>query len=149
MAESTEMSNAKSLIDADIFDTSGERLGGVEDLVVDVHNGTVAFVVVSVGGMLGMGGKLYAVPWQAVRLQPDHRQFILDVTGDRWKNAPGFDKSSWPDMSSEEFRNQIYGYYGGTARYSHERAVAPLAQGAPAGMSPARTTIHSARSGTN
>ncbi len=68
--------------------------------------------MLSFGGILDIGDKLFAVPWQAFKLNTETHQFILDVPKERLQNAPGFDKSDWPDMAQPEFENMIHGYYG-------------------------------------
>ena len=58
-----------------------------------------------------MGDKLFAVPWSALRVDEDEKQFILDVEKNRLEKAPGFDKDNWPDMADTSWGSQIYSYY--------------------------------------
>ena len=88
-----------------------ENLGKVEDLMIDLENGRIAYCVVSFGGFLGMGDKLFAVPWPAMTLDMEEHAFILDVPKDRLKDAPGFDKDAWPDITDADMRARIYGFY--------------------------------------
>src|SRR3954466_7717689 len=73
-----------------VVNRAGENLGEIKDIMIDVPSGRVAYAVLSFGGMLGMGDKLFAIPWQALQLDPPNHCFILDVDQDRLKNAPGF-----------------------------------------------------------
>ena len=59
--------------------------------MLDVPSGRVAYAVLSFGGFLGMGEKLFAVPWSALTLDTVNKRFVLDVTKERLKDAPGFD----------------------------------------------------------
>jgi hypothetical protein len=59
-----------------------------------------------------MGDKLFAVPWDALTLDPEHKRFVLNVEKDRLKNAPGFRKDKWPDMSDPAWAKIIHAYYG-------------------------------------
>jgi hypothetical protein len=77
-----------------------------------MQSGRISYAVLSFGGLLGMGDKLFAVPWQALELDTTNKRFILDVSKERLENAPGFDKDRWPDMASSEFTSQIHGFYG-------------------------------------
>lgn len=89
----------------------GEDLGKIEEIMLDVPTGSIAYAVLSFGGFLGIGDKLFAVPWDALVLNEDSKCFVLNVSKDRLKDAPGFDKNNWPDMSAPEFGGKIYDYY--------------------------------------
>ena len=101
-----------TLIGDDVYNTEGEKLGDIKELMLNVHEGKISYAVLSFGGFLGMGDKLFAVPWTALTLDTDNKRFVLNVDKDRMKNAPGFDKSKWPDMASQEWAKEIDGYYG-------------------------------------
>jgi PRC-barrel domain len=90
----------------------GQNLGDIKDVVIDRASGRIAYAVVSFGGFLGMGEKLFAVPWGAFS-QPkaDKETFVLDVDKERLKNAPGFDAHNWPQMASREWVTSLYSYY--------------------------------------
>jgi hypothetical protein len=84
----------------------------------------------SSGGVLGLGQKLFAVPWQALTLDTVHKRFTMDVAKDRIENAPGFDTDHWPDMADDQWVQQIHGYYGVPEREgdfigSHVRGSGP------------------------
>ncbi|MGG7597988.1 hypothetical protein ACQ4OD_13210 [Pseudomonas sp. WC1] len=70
--------------------------------------------MLSFGGFLGMGEKLFAVPWGALRLDTVNKRFVLDAYKDRLKNAPGFDKDNRPNMSDPTWGKDIQDYYGTT-----------------------------------
>lgn len=91
---------------------AGDDLGKIEDLMIDVPSGNIAYAVLSFGGVFGIGNKLFAVPWKALSLHREDHSFVLDVEKEKLKNAPGFDKSHWPDFASPQFRESISNYYG-------------------------------------
>jgi sporulation protein YlmC with PRC-barrel domain len=95
-----------------VRNSAGEDLGKIEELMIDLETGRIAYVVLSFGGFLGMGDKLFAIPWEALRLDTDRHEFILDVDKELLKKAPGFDKNDWPDMADRSWGSGIYGYYG-------------------------------------
>lgn len=106
------------LIGDAVVNPRGENLGKIEDLVVDPKTSRIDYAVLSFGGFLGMGDKLFAVPLEAMKLSPEERRFILDVDKERLKNAPGFDKDHWPDTSDRAFGTKVYTYYGYEPRSS-------------------------------
>jgi sporulation protein YlmC with PRC-barrel domain len=110
--------SATTLIGDRVVNRKGEDLGKIEDLMIDPEQGRVGYAVLSFGGFLGMGDKLFAVPLQALQLSREDKRFILDVDKERLKNAPGFDKDKWPDISDRSFGTTVYSYYN-TKPYWH------------------------------
>ena len=104
--------SASSLSGDQVINKAGDDLGKVHEIMIDVPTGKVAYAVLSFGGVLGIGNKLFAVPWGAFILDEDNKQFILDVDKNKLENAPGFDKDNWPDMADPTWRGQIYSHYG-------------------------------------
>jgi sporulation protein YlmC with PRC-barrel domain len=111
---------ASTLAGDSVQNPAGEDLGKVDELMVDIPSGRVAYAVLSIGGFLGMGNKLFAVPWSALRVDEDKKIFVLDVDKKKLENAPGFDKDNWPDMADVAWGTQIYSYYG-AAPYREEK----------------------------
>lgn len=90
----------------------GEDLGKIEELMIDLDRGRVAYAVLSFGGFLGMGDKLFAIPWEALAVDTTEKRFVLNVNKELLERAPGFDKDNWPDMADPAWGVQLYGYYG-------------------------------------
>lgn len=103
---------AATLIGNDVYNHSDEDLGDIKEIMLDMQTGKVSYAVLSFGGFLGMGEKLFAVPWNALTLDPVNERFILNVDKERLKSAPGFDKDNWPDMADQSWRQGIHDYYG-------------------------------------
>jgi len=90
---------------------AGEDLGKVEEIMIDVPTGQVAYAVISFGGFLGIGDKLFAVPWRALTLNERDHEFILNVDRRRLETAPGFDRDNWPDMADPHWGEQVDSFY--------------------------------------
>jgi sporulation protein YlmC with PRC-barrel domain len=95
-----------------VINRAGEDLGKIEDFMLNVESGQVAYAVLSFGGFMGMGDKLFAVPMRALNLDTKNKCFVLNVDKERLKEAPGFDKDNWPDMADPQFARQLDTYYG-------------------------------------
>jgi sporulation protein YlmC with PRC-barrel domain len=106
--------SASTLAGDKVRNAAGEDLGKIEELMVDVPSGRVAYAVLSFGGFLGVGNKLFAVPWDALALDQENHEFILNVAKNTLENAPGFDKDNWPDMANASWGAKIYSFYGKT-----------------------------------
>lgn len=111
MVNTAKHLSATSLIGDDIKNPQGESLGDLKELMIDLGNGQIGYAVVAFGGVLGMGEKLFAVPWQSLRVDHENKNLILDVSKERLKDAPGFDKGNWPNFSDPQFAEKIRGYY--------------------------------------
>ncbi len=104
---------ASDLIGKEVTNPKGKNLGEIKDLVNNWRSGGyIEYAVLSFGGFLGLGDKYFAVPWEVMALSGDKEQFILNVKEERLKNAPGFDKDNWPDMSRPEWALVVYQFYG-------------------------------------
>jgi sporulation protein YlmC with PRC-barrel domain len=104
--------SATELIGDKVVNRVGEKLGQIEELMLDVEKGRVAYAVLSFGGFLGMGDKHFAIPFEALKLDADHDSFILDVDQEKLKMAPGFEKSNPPKAADRTWGAEIYKYYG-------------------------------------
>ncbi|MDO8906786.1 PRC-barrel domain-containing protein [Hydrogenophaga sp.] len=103
---------ADTLLGNDVVNTSNENLGDIKEIMLDMRTGHVSYAVLSFGGFLGMGEKLFAVPWDALKLDTVNKNFVLDASKDRLENAPGFDKNDWPDMADTTWEKGVHEFYG-------------------------------------
>ena len=103
---------AGTLMGNDVYNRQDEDLGDIKEIMLDVQTGRISYAVLSYGGLLGMGEKLFAVPWEALTLDTDNKRFTLNVPKDQLDSAPGFDKDSWPNMSDQTWAKDIHDYYG-------------------------------------
>jgi sporulation protein YlmC with PRC-barrel domain len=120
---------ADDLIGMDVVSEQGESLGKVEDIVV--HPGSDAsYAVLSFGGWLGMGDKLFAMPWTVLRtVEGDQtkddsmRSLVLPLTKEQLKTAPGFDKKTWPTMANPDWTRDVDAFYMNDVIPSSKRSV--------------------------
>jgi sporulation protein YlmC with PRC-barrel domain len=114
-----QLMGADTLLGNDVYNTKDEDLGDIKEIMLDMASGRVAYAVLSFGGILTLGEKLFAVPWDALKLDKKNKRFTLDVDKERLKNAPGFDSGHWPDMADETWSKEVHSFYG-TKPYSSE-----------------------------
>jgi len=114
MKEYPRVLSATTIIGDKVVNPEGEQLGTLKELMIDLDGGHIAYAVLSFGGFLGMGDKLFTIPWEALTIDTDEHAFILEVDKEVLKNAPGFDKEHWPDNAQYEagWLLDIYEYYG-------------------------------------
>lgn len=106
--------SASSINGDAVKNLDGEDLGHIEDLMINTESGEIAYAVLSFGGFLGMGDKLFAIPWKALSLDTANERFVLNVDKERLENAPGFDKDHWPNMADPKWTSSVHDYYGTT-----------------------------------
>lgn len=107
---------AHTLLGNDVYNKDGEDLGDIKEFMIDMASGKIAYAVLSYGGLLGLGDKLFAVPWAALVLDTVNKRFTLNVVKTALKDAPGFDKDHWPTMSDRTWASGVHKFYG--TRYS-------------------------------
>lgn len=104
----------RDLADYSVRNPRGEDLGSIKDVVIDISEGCIAYAALSFGGIMGLGDKLFAVPWEALQYNGADDVFVLDVSKERLENAPGFDKDNWPTTAQREWLTGMYSHYGYT-----------------------------------
>ena len=107
----TRVLAADTLSGDKVVNLQKEDLGKIEHLMIDVERGRVAYAVLSFGGFLGMGDKLFAIPWSALALDTVEKRFILNVDKELLKHAIGFDKDHWPKMADQAWGAKVFTYY--------------------------------------
>ena len=103
---------ANTLLGNDVYNADGEDLGDIKEFMLDMASGKVVYAVLSFGGLLGMGDKLFAVPWAALKLDTVNKRFTLNVPEASLKDAPGFDQDRWPAMSDKTWAGGVHKFYG-------------------------------------
>lgn len=103
--------SATSIAGDEVRNLQNEELGKIEDIMLDINEGKIRYAVLSSGGFLGMGDRLFAVPWKALQQDAENKRFMLDVDVERLKNAPGFDKNDWPNMADPSWNSTVESYY--------------------------------------
>jgi len=98
-----------------VVNEAGDHLGEIKHIMLDIKAGTIAYAVLSFGGFLGIGDKLFAVPWHALALGVANKWFVLNMDKTRLKGAPGFDKDHWPSMADPTWVEEVHGYSGPVA----------------------------------
>jgi sporulation protein YlmC with PRC-barrel domain len=116
---------ADTLLGNDVYNASDENLGNIKEFMIDMQNGQIVYAVLSFGGFLGMGDRLFAVPWRALELDTVNKRFLLHVSKEKLKSAPGFDKDHWPSMAETAWATDVHSFYG-VSRSSDPSPMRPM-----------------------
>jgi sporulation protein YlmC with PRC-barrel domain len=110
---SSNVVKAKSeVIGIQVKNMADENLGSICEVMLDKTSGRVAYLVLESGSFLGLGGKLIALPWNAVQYDKTKECFLVNIDKEKIKKAPGFDHSAWPDMADRGWGESVSEYYG-------------------------------------
>lgn len=117
---------------------AGEDIGNVHDLVVDLESGEIKYAAVSVGGFLGIGDQMFAVPYDAIDFRAETRTgipgqwvAIWDVDREALRNMRGFDQQNWPDMADRRWREENEGQFRALDQQRQERQTQTPREGQP------------------
>ena len=103
--------DAATLAGDSVVNPAGEDVGRIEAIMLDITSGRIAYAVLSFGGFLGMGKKLFALPWGALTPDAVAKRFILDASKETLENAGGFDQDHWPTMADPAWATRLHSYY--------------------------------------
>ncbi len=115
------VTRATELVGLPVFNPKHKNIGKIEDLVINPATGRIRFAVLSFGGFMGMGNKLFAVPWNELQLMPkktsvngiqEEDHYVLNVSKAALQKAPGFDRQRWPDFTDSKWAADIERFYG-------------------------------------
>lgn len=113
--ETSRLISSEKVAGSKVENTNGDDLGHIEEIMIDKISGRVAYAVLNYGSFLGMGGRLFALPWNILKYDTQRDAYIIGVPAERLKNAPSFEASAWPDFSDRKYGKEIHDYYGSTA----------------------------------
>jgi hyperosmotically inducible protein len=105
------LQKATKLMGTSVKNLQDEKLGKVENLLVDLPSGHIVAVIVSSGGFLGLGDELSAVPPTAMRFTAERDTLQLDASRETLSNAPHFNANQWPDLGQPSYAEGVYRAY--------------------------------------
>ncbi len=116
--EAKSFERASQLIGKSVVNENDETLGKIDDVILD-KQGRADFVILSHGGLLGIGDKLVAIPWNmiasAMATEKDRDHLVLNLTKEQVEKAPNFDSRNYPNFADASFRNQVRDYFAGAS----------------------------------
>lgn len=109
-----EVLSANTLMGTNVENMDGEDIGSIKEIMIDLDQGQVSYAVLQFGGIMGLGDKLYAIPWQALKFDAEEDKIILDIDKKLLKEDDGFDKDDWPDFANYKWVQKNYEVFGFT-----------------------------------
>ena len=104
--------SASTLAGHRVRSCDNEDLGAIEELIIDGQSGRIAFAVLSFAGLAELGDKLFAVPWDVLRLNAGDCAVVLTADRNVIESAPTFHLDDWPDFGDVAWGAAIHSHYG-------------------------------------
>jgi sporulation protein YlmC with PRC-barrel domain len=95
-----------------VYDLSGEKLGSLEDVMIDKRSGRIAYAVLSFGGFLGIGDHYHPLPWEKLSYDTDKGGYIVDIDRETLEGAPSYTDEATANWNDEAWSRNVYTYYG-------------------------------------
>ncbi|MBM7615067.1 PRC-barrel domain-containing protein [Alkaliphilus hydrothermalis] len=114
---------ATNLIGFPVYSREKEAVGKIEDILIDCNNGYVTFAILSFGGFLGFGGKLFAIPWKSLEVDLVDKQVVVDISKEKLETSPGFNEDPYLNVHQSDFRESIYKHYSVDPYWHHDRYI--------------------------
>ncbi|MFC5504347.1 MULTISPECIES: PRC-barrel domain-containing protein [Hyphomicrobiales] len=115
-SESTVSSNpliaGARVAGTEVYNTAGEHLGEIYDVMLDKKTGKVAYAIMSFGGFLGLGEKYHPIPWSVLDFDPERGGYVVPMTKDKLEAAPMYDSQGEPDWDDRTYGKRVHDYYG-------------------------------------
>ncbi len=103
-----------------VVNATGDDLGHISEIMIDKPTGQVAYAVLKYGSFVGLGGKLFAVPWDVLSYEPAEDAYVVDLPEDRLRDAPSMETTDRLDFSDSDRNRQIHAYYGSGADWYNQ-----------------------------
>lgn len=115
--------SSKEVSGTDVYNTAGEKLGSVDDILIDRVSGRSIYAVMSFGGFLGMGQNHHPLPWSTLKYDETKGGYVVNLDKKRLLAAPTYDRSvefKW----TPEFGREVDSYYDAPSYWQQEHAIA-------------------------
>ena len=116
-SETTELISAFRVQGTPVFNTEGESLGSLDDVMIDKRSGRVAYAVMSFGGFLGMGESYHPLPWAILKYDTRQGGYVIGLTKAVLLDAPTYNRDTVPDWSDRAYEERIHDYYKTDRRF--------------------------------
>ena len=94
-----------------VYNANGDKLGAIDDLIIDKRSGTIRYAALEFGGFLGMGTDRYPIPWSMLTYDTRLDGYVVPLSKDQLEAAPHYPQSADPEYT-DEYGREVYGHYG-------------------------------------
>lgn len=95
-----------------VYNTAGDKIGHIDNLILDKRSGKVAYAVMSFGGFLGIGEEYHPLPWQSLDYDERQEGYVVDISEDQLRKAPTLKRTEYDRLRDDAYGRSVYSYYG-------------------------------------
>jgi sporulation protein YlmC with PRC-barrel domain len=95
-----------------VYNRAGEKLGHVDDIVLNKRDGRATVAIMSFGGFLGIGEQYHPLPWSSLNYDPGRGGYVVDVTREQLEGGPSYRRDEEPDWNDRAYGERMPSYYG-------------------------------------
>ena len=117
LRETSRLISSEKVEGTAVVNPQGDDLGHINEIMIDKVSGQVAYAVLKYGSFLGMGGKLFALPWDQLTYDTRYAAYVVGISPDRLKAAPSFDENARPNFDDPQWGQRVHDYYGSRASW--------------------------------
>ncbi len=110
--ETGSLISAEKVIGTSVYNSAGDNLGTIHDLMIDKRGGRVAYAVMSFGGFLGIGQKYHPLPWHVLTYDESQGGYNIDLTADQLRGAPAYTEDELSRFGTGNEYDRVTSYYG-------------------------------------
>lgn len=116
--ESATVISANKVNGTDVYNTSGESLGEIHDVMIDKRSGKIAYAIMSFGGFLGIGEQYHPLPWSTLKYDTRQGGYVVGLTKEQLQGAPSYGLKETPAWGDRAYESRIHDYYKTTPYWS-------------------------------
>jgi hypothetical protein len=109
--ETVSLISAEKVQGTPVYNTQGESLGELEDVMIDKRSGKIAYAVMSFGGFLGVGNDYHPLPWNTLKYDTRQGGYVVGLTKQQLEGAPRFASNDNPAWGNRAYEQSIHDYY--------------------------------------
>jgi sporulation protein YlmC with PRC-barrel domain len=94
-----------------VYNANGDKLGSIDDLMIDKRSGMVRYASLEFGGFMGIGTDRYPLPWSLLKYDTALDGYVVPLQKDQLESAPRYAQSDAPEYT-DEYGRKVYDYYG-------------------------------------
>jgi hypothetical protein len=98
-----------------VFNTGGDRVGSIHDLMIDKRTGQVAYAIMAFGGFLGVGDSYHPLPWSLLKYNTNLGGYLVDIDQSQLEDAPSYEAGVEPAWGDPDYERKLHDYYGVTS----------------------------------
>jgi hypothetical protein len=109
--ETTSLISAGKVTGTAVYNTDGEHLGEIKDVMLDKRSGKIAYALMSFGGFLGLGERYHPLPWPMLKYDTRQGGYVVGLTIDQLQKAPSVSADEMPAWGNRAYEAELHAYY--------------------------------------